>query len=266
MALACLARIDAQRPATIAGDVEALHQTRVAISQFRAIVAFFAPMTSDTTWPKLKKRLGPLYALLGDARDADVMTALTHNKRYRKWARGVDAHGLTEHDRSHRRVADFLRSARFRNLMNALRLWVAHGPWAMRRDQSALRLRAATLGTYRQQKLKRWRAGLIRRGRDLAAMGGKARHRLRIKVKRYRYALEALSKICPAGDRAGLRHLQASAKHLQHALGNLRDLQRLRRRIGTGLARPPGYRSEKKRLLKEAHAALHHIDQPFSAH
>ena len=76
----CLAHLQTQWSQTIAGDAEALHQMRVAISRLRAAVAFFAPMTSDATWPKLKRELVWLNALLGDARDADVLAALNVRK------------------------------------------------------------------------------------------------------------------------------------------------------------------------------------------
>jgi len=256
----CLAKLDAQHPGIIAGDAEALHQARITMSQFRAAVAFFAPMTSDAAWPKLKNELAWLYAILGDARDADVMAALAHRKRYRKWAQRVGAHDSTERRKLHRRVAACMRSARFRRLMGALSRWVEGGPWLMRQDQGAQRRRAAPLKTYSQRQLKRWRARVIRKGRGLAAMGAESRHRLRIKVKRYRYALESLSGICPAGERAKLRQLQKPAKRLQRALGDLRDLQRLCR-IGTAPARPPGYREQKKELLAAARVAFRGIKQ-----
>jgi hypothetical protein len=73
-----------------------------------------------------------------------------------------------------------------------------------------------------------------------------------------------LSGICPAGERAKLRQLQKPAKRLQRALGDLRDLQRLRR-IGTAPSRPPGYREQKKRLLAAARVAFRGIKQSLPA-
>lgn len=258
----CLSRMQAQRAETIAGDAEALHQMRVAIAQLRASVAFFAPMTSDAAWPKLKTELAWLYALLGDARDADVMAALARHKRYRKWAADTVADDDKSHDRLYRRVATGLRSKRFQRLMNALSRWVERGPWLTRRDGAALHRRTGSLRVYCQRKLEHWRARLIRRGHRLMAMGGKRRHRLRIKVKRYRYALEAIGDICPPAARPKLRHLHKPAKELQRALGDLRDLQRLRR-IGAPSRKPPGYAKQKRQLLASAHAAWRDLKPPL---
>lgn len=249
----CLVRMQAQRLGTIAGDAEALHQMRMAITRLRAAVVFFAPMTSDAAWPKLKKELKWLHALLGDARDADVMSALVHHKRYRKWAVRIVARDDNSHDRLYRGVAAGLRSKRFGQLMDALTQWVERGSWLMRRDDDTRR-RAESLRAYCQRTLERWRTRLIRKGRRLATMGGERRHSLRIKVKRYRYVLEALGDICPSAARAPLRHLLKPAKRLQRALGDLRDLQRFRR-IRAASRKPPGYAKQKQRLLAAAHAA-----------
>jgi CHAD domain-containing protein len=258
----CLVRMQAQRLGTIAGNAEALHQMRVAISRLRAAVVFFTTMTSDAAWPKLKTELKWLYAILGDARDADVMMALVHHKRYRKWAASLVVHDDKNHDRLYRRVAAGLRSKRFGRLMDALTRWVEQGPWLMRRDDDTLRRRAEPLRAYCQQQLEHWRARLSRKGRRLATMGGKRRHSLRIKVKRYRYVLEALCDICPRAARAPLRHLLKPAKRLQRALGDLRDLQRLRR-IGASSRKPPGYAKQKERLLAAARAAWRDLKPPL---
>jgi CHAD domain-containing protein len=93
-------------------------------------------------------------------------------------------------------------------------------------------------------------------------MGGKRRHSLRIKVKHYRYVLEALGDICPPAARATPRHLLKPAKRLQRALGDLRDLQRLRR-IGASPRKPPGYAKQKERLLAAARAAWHDLKPPL---
>lgn len=258
----CLVRMQAQRPGTVAGDVEALHQMRIAISRLRATVAFFAPMTSDAAWPKLKQELAWLYAVLGDAHDADVMAALVHHKRYRQWAAGIVAHDDKNRDRLYRRVVAGLRSKRFERLMDALTRWVERGPWLIRRDDGAQRRRAAPLRTYCRQQLEHWRTRLNRKGRRLATMGGKRRHSLRIKVKRYRYVLEALCDICPPAARANLRYLLKPAKRLQQAIGDLRDLQRLRR-LGASSRKPPGYTKQKKRLLAAARAAWRDLKPPL---
>jgi CHAD domain-containing protein len=258
----CLSAMEVQHLGTVAGDTEALHQMRVAISRFRAIVAFFKPMTFDTAWPKLKKELAWVNARLGQARDADVMAALAQRKRYRKWALHGRVNDTWNRDRLYRRAVATLRSSRFRQLMDALSRWVECGPWQTRRDDNAQRRRERFLELYSREKLERWRRRLIRKGRRLSDMGSHRRHCLRIKTKRYRYVLEILGDLFPPGARKRLYRLLRSAKRVQRTLGDLRDLQRLRRLASPSL-RPPGYRKQKERLLAATRGALHELAPPL---
>ena len=130
----------------------------------------------------------------------------------------------------------------------------------MRRDDDTRRLRAEPLRAYCQRTFERWRTRLIRKGRRLATMGGKRRHSLRIKVKHYRYVLEALGDVCSPAVGPKLRYLLKPAKRLQRALGDLRDLQRLRH---IGASSPPGYAKQKERLLAAARAAWRDLKSPL---
>src|SRR5260370_20944283 len=68
----CTARIAAHHSSACAGDAEAVHQIRVAITRLRAAVSFFAPMTVEAEWLRLKKEIAWLNGSLGAARDTDV--------------------------------------------------------------------------------------------------------------------------------------------------------------------------------------------------
>src|SRR5439155_393447 len=61
IALDCTARIAAHHSSACAGDAEAVHQIRVAITRLRAAVSFFAPMTVDSEWSRLKKEIAWLH-------------------------------------------------------------------------------------------------------------------------------------------------------------------------------------------------------------
>jgi CHAD domain-containing protein len=57
IALDCVASIKAHHTNACAGDAEAVHQIRVAITRLRAAVAFFAPIVVDAEWLRLKKEI-----------------------------------------------------------------------------------------------------------------------------------------------------------------------------------------------------------------
>ncbi len=253
----CTARIAAHHSSACAGDAEAVHQIRVAITRLRAAVSFFAPMTVEAEWLRLKKEIAWLNGSLGAARDTDVAVDYAGRKRYRTWAQGTIGQDLdVRRLRDHRRLVRCLRSQRFRRLMEGLSDWI--------------RKPAEPLRSYSKHKLGRWHKRLIRKGRRLKTMGASRRHRLRIQAKRLRYMLEVLTDIVPVSVHGEFRRLHRPAKCLQRVLGDLRDLERFSR-LGAGSLppeggrqgnlRPPGYLRQEKKLLVAAVEAYHGLGQ-----
>ncbi len=262
IALDCVAKVGLRHSSACAGDAEAVHQIRVAITRLRAAVCFFAPITVDAEWRRLKKELAWLNGSLGAARDSDVVVEYAARKRYRAWAqrmigRDIDAHQA----RDHRRMVRCLRSPRFHDLIEAMSAWVGGGRWLRRWERLAARKSAMPLQAYCERELNRWRRRLIRNGRKLETLDASDRHRLRIRAKRFRYMLEALTDIVPVFDRGEFRHVHRPAKRLQRKLGDLRDLKRFARPglsaegDSPGEHRPPGYRRERQKLRSAAIAA-----------
>jgi CHAD domain-containing protein len=258
----CVAKIAAHHSGACAGDAEAVHQIRVAITRLRAAVSFFAPMTADAEWLRLKKEIAWLNASLGGARDADVIEEYAGRNRYRAWAQSVIGQDLDERrTRNYRRLVRCLRSRRFQRLIDDLSGWITRGPWLARWNKAAPRKAARPLKAYCDYELDRWHRRLIRKGRDLETMDAAHRHRLRIKAKRLRYMLETPPDIAPVGSHDQFRRMRGPAKRLQRTLGDHRDLERFGR-LGPppedakqGDHRPPGYRGRKKKLLTAAVAA-----------
>ena len=267
IALVCVGRIEVHRGGACAGDAEAVHQIRVAITRLRATASFFAPMTVDAEWRRLKPEIAWLNASLGAARDSDVMMEYVHRKRYRAWAvemLGPDIDAVQMRDR--RRLVRCLRSRRFQGLIAALSGWIEHGRWRLRWERNARHKPAEPLKAYSERELNRWRRRLIRKGRHLGAMNASRRHGLRIKVKRFRYMIEALTDTVPVFDRSDIRHVRKSAKKLQAVLGDLRDLRRFSKlRPSDGgdisMSAPPGYRRKRDKLLGAAIDAYRDLKQ-----
>lgn len=266
----CANAIAAHHSSACAGDEEAVHLIRVAITRLKAAVSFFAPMTADAEWPRLKKEIAWLNGSLGAARDTDVAMDYAGRKRYRSWAQYMIGKDLDQcRTRDHRRLVRCLRSARFRRLIEEMAGWIERGPWIARREQAVRRKPPRPLKAYCAHKLDRWHKRLVRKGRHLATMDESDRHRLRIKAKRFRYMLEALEDIVAVRGAVELRRRHKAARRLQRALGDLRDLSHFGRlgdmpphqRDEHGSGRPPGYRKQKQKLLEAAIAACRGLEQ-----
>lgn len=260
IALDAVGAIKAQHAGACAGDTEAVHQVRVAITRLRAAVVFFAPVVSDAQWLRLKREIAWLNGPLGDARDSDVVMDHARRKKNRTWALAEIGEQLKRRQtQNQRRLARCLRSARTQRLIAALTRWAGEGAWLKRYRR---RKDAEALLSYCEGELRRWHARLVRKGKRLEDLEPERRHRLRIRAKRFRYMLEALTETVPLWSRGKFQHLHRPARRLQRALGDLRDLERLADLAGDG-KRPPGYRHQCKKLLSaasDAHRALKHAE------
>ena len=162
IAFDCVARVKAGHGGVLAGNPEAVHQMRVALTRLRAAVSFFAPMTADAKWRHLKKEIAWLNASLGAARDSDVLVAYARRRRFRAWAQRRTNQGLDKcQARDHRRLVRRLDSQRFQSLMEAMTDWIKRGPWLRRWERNSLGKPAKPLKAYSERELNRWRQRLI---------------------------------------------------------------------------------------------------------
>ena len=262
MTLDCVAAIKAHHSSACAGDAEAVHQIRVAITRLRAAVAFFAPIVVDAEWRRLKQEIAWLNGSLGPARDTDVVVEYARRKRYRAWSQRMIGERLDQRQiRDHRRLVRCLRSVRTQRLITAITGWIRQGPWLERYKR---RKDAEPLHAYCAREVSRWHARLVRKGRRLKTLGASRRHRLRIKAKRFRYMLEALTETVSLRGLGEFHRLHPPAKRLQRALGDMRDIERFAG-LASGPPRvengkrdrkhPPGYRHRREKLLDAAIAA-----------
>jgi CHAD domain-containing protein len=262
IALDAVGAVRAHHAGACAGDAEAVHQIRVAITRLRAAVAFFAPVVADAEWLRLKREIAWLNGPLGDARDSDVIVEYARRKKYRAWVRAMAGEQLEQRQaQDHRRLVRCLGSARTQRLIAGLARWARQGTWLKRYKQ---RKDVEALPAYCTGELNRWHERLIRKGKRLEDLGAERRHRLRIRSKRFRYMIEALTETVPLWSRGKCRHLHRPAKQLQRALGDMRDLERLavlaKELSPAGNAkpetkRPPGYRRQRAKLFSAAAAA-----------
>ena len=259
----CVAGIKAHHSSACAGGAEAVHGIRVAITRLRAAVSFFAPIAIDAEWLRLKQEIAWLNAALGAARDSDVMLEYADRRRYQAWARRVIGGRLRRRRaQDHRRLVRCLRSARARHLIEALSVWTRQESWLARWEAAVRRGEAEPLRVYCGRELNRRRARLVRKGKHLSGLNAARRHRLRIRAKRFRYMLEALTDIVAVYGRAEARHAHSAAKRLQRTLGDLRDLKRFAGLApSAGKRRPAGYRRQRDKLRRAAVKAWRDLQQ-----
>jgi triphosphatase len=243
---ACLADFRHNRSVLCKGeDPEALHRLRVALRRLRSALSIFRDMLAGEKLAHVRSELRWIAAELDMARELDVLIAGTDDAGMRADLRRARA-------RAQAGAMTALSSRRLRRLMDELVEWITHGNWL--RVPLDRRRVEQPLGAFAVQALDRCYRTVERRGQHWKRLDEQDRHRLRLAVKRLRYAAEFFGGLFPGKTAARRRkRFLAALEALQERLGDLHDetagaalLTRL------GIADRRSRRPGRKRMLAEA--------------
>ena len=232
IARGCLRELIANEAAVLARDGEGLHRMRIALRRLRAAIGVFSEVLGDRQLARIESELRWIAGQLGPARDLDVFVADVvgplrarhpNDRKTSRFCRNF------EHRRAmaYERVAASLQSARLRHLELDLTRWIEAGPWVTNRTGAASRRRDRPVTKLAVEALTRRRKKLRKTGERLAKLSRKDRHRVRIRAKRLRYAIEFFAALFPGKKRAKrCREILSALADLQDSLGALNDLAR----------------------------------------
>ena len=226
----CLRQIRANEAGLrLSDEPEFVHQLRVGLRRLRSALSLFKPWI--TLPPELAEEIAWLGLALGAARDAEVLAGTTLPAVMLDGADLEDLSGLQKAanslaQRRRRKAALALKAERCLAWMAGLESWLMTRGWradSPRPTELDLPLEAAA-----KQMLKRRSKKLSKQARALPDQASPDdRHRLRIAVKKLRYAREFFRSLEGAATAPG-RTNQITA--LQDLLGQLNDAN-----VGRGL-------------------------------
>jgi CHAD domain-containing protein len=225
-----------------AGDVEALHQMRVAVRTLRSDLRTLRPLVEREWADALSEALRPLAASLGAVRDLDVLVDRLEQD-------GADlAEGLRPLVEGLRELRDVAREALVESLAAP-----AHAALIAQVVAAAREPRFAPLATGAARDVvpplvtAAWRK-LARRGdplarslaRDPRRTADGELHRVRILAKRGRYASEAASEALGRGRGRAAAKFANRLADVQQLLGNHQDATGVIRELRDAVAMRPG--------------------------
>lgn len=179
-------------------DDEALHDLRIALRQLRSLLR---PLSSLAVCDDLQQRAAELGRLTGPLRDLEVLLNYLQQQ-------GLDSAAQSRQPRLQQGYLQLLHSAPLAQLLSALDDW----PQQWRQAASSGQLRG--LHKLIKQRLRKDRKRLGQALLDPVH----DRHRLRLLVKRLRYAAEAYPQLAELSGRTRMQLKQA-----QSALGDWHD-------------------------------------------
>ena len=206
------------------GAPEAVHQSRVALRRLRAALKLFGKLTRDDERAVLLAELKAAADGLGPARDLFVLAEQVAGAAT---AAGIDAADLLAHlramqDKATQAARAMLADAPFQRLLLQVAAWIEGGEW---RARASLPDNEARLSAAAANALSRLHRKLRDHGRKLDRMSDEVRHRVRIDVKKLRYAHALLASQWrepePPAEQARLARDLAK---LQNCLGRLNDM------------------------------------------
>ncbi len=243
-----LAHLQANERGMLEGrDPEYLHQMRVALRRMRAAFSVFAPLFPEAVTAPLVAELKWLAGALGPARDWDVFVTETlpaiaadSGEHAQLGALGKRCARLRR--AAHRRAHGAVASKRHQRLMLSLAGWLAAEAWLTRMDEAARARLAGPARGFAGVVLEKRYAQVRKRGRKLAQLDASELHRLRIAVKKFRYATDFFAGLYRARR---VREMRERLVRLQNILGAMNDAATVENMTGT-VFRGAGNRSAKK--------------------
>jgi triphosphatase len=241
---ACLRQLVANEAATKKRHAEALHQMRIALRRLRAAISLFSAVVTDSRVEAIKAELKWLGRELAPARDLDsfLIEALRPLRKQQADEPGlisISRMFARERLKSYRRAQEAVESARFRALVLDTAEWIEAGPWFTSDDPLMVARRATPIETLAGEQLLRRRKKIRRRGTAIGELSPAQLHKLRIQIKKTRYATEFFAGLY-RGKKATKRceKFRASLKQLQNCLGGFNDIMTRKALCADILARP----------------------------
>jgi inorganic triphosphatase YgiF len=238
-----LRHIAANEPAVMAADPDGVHQMRVGVRRLRAAIAVFSELLDCNQTEQIKRDLKWLAGKLAPVRDLDVFL-----KGKIALFEGSDSPtaGLPElkgeliyrRDIAAESAKAAIATARYRLLIFNILEWIEDGKWLKRahaQENRKIRPFAADLFERRTTKVRK-------KARRAGEVDAHARHRLRIAIKKLRYALYFFETLYSRnGSAKALSRYKKHLKDLQDSLGALNDIavhQKLAARLAAGSGGP----------------------------
>ncbi|GAA0586422.1 CHAD domain-containing protein [Caenispirillum bisanense] len=207
-------------------EPEAVHQMRVALRRLRSALSVFRQEVAGAATDSLTAGLKWLTAELGPARDTDVFIAEILGP-VREAHPGEDGLPMLlqrfekRRGQHYRRAIAAVDSHRFTDLMLELGGWIEGGPWLHPASPELAARLDRPVGGRAAELLDVAHAKVLKKGKRFGSLDAASRHRLRVRIKKLRYAAEFFGDLW--SDKKTRAYVK-TLKELQEHLGALNDI------------------------------------------
>ncbi len=230
IAAQCVRQLLGNGEAALAGDIEGVHQMRVALRRLRATLSLFKTLIPDGQRRWAVQEMKRFASMLGEVRNWDVL-ALHVAPVVAAFPDETSLQALQPAIRDKRAAAfsamrDALDSARYTDFLLRLLAWIETRGWREQAvSESSVHL-LSPVGELADALLERHHRKARKLAKRFAELSPGERHKLRIALKKVRYTVDALRSIYPGkATKPLLKHLSS----LQDAFGTYNDIATMNR-------------------------------------
>lgn len=218
-----LAHLLANEPAAETGEMEGVHQMRVAIRRLRSMLVVFGPLLETHAAAQFTAEMRRMGRVFGEARDWDVFCADTLPAAQQQgvaagWVELLRPVAERERAAAHACVSSELHGQALTALTLGLAEWAAD-PRSLAGDPSGNPMQAP-MHQLAPELIGRLAHKVRRRGGDLEQRHEAELHALRKSLKKLRYAVEFLA---PLGKKSRVKTYLHACEAMQRHLGSLND-------------------------------------------
>jgi CHAD domain-containing protein len=237
---ACLHHAEANRPAVLDGQIEGIHQMRVAFRRLRSGLKIFRPLIPRQASAERVEDIRWLNGFLGPARDWDVFlregmaAVFGHFPRKRGLSLfRVKAEAIRRDH--HHALREALAEPRYPLLLQRFADWLERHSWReVCGDKQRQRLAVPVLA-FATPLLERDHRRVVKQGNSFVKLSAEERHALRIRIKQLRYAQDFFASLY---ETSTVKLYLNALSNLQDCLGVMNDISVARRLLDEAGLKP----------------------------
>lgn len=210
-----------------ADNAEAVHQMRIGLRRLRTACSLLHREVGAPALQLFAAEAQWMARLLGAARDWDVFLTETLHGPAQAGLADVDLDALRHAAEPHRAatyaaVREAIAQPRYNHLHLSLSSWIARHGWRNELDGRPLVVLTEVAPAFAERVLARLHRKALRRGAHFIRLSPTERHKLRIALKKLRYAAEFFQMVY--ANAPTLKRFLRNLSHLQDTLGHDNDV------------------------------------------
>jgi len=203
-------------------DTEALHQMRVSLRRMRSVLFIFSSIIPKKITKKMYMNLSIFASSFDKARDIDVYIGTHLNKNELTSAERFLYKIVSKYkEKEYKKIKKILQSRKYKKFKKELKKWIKTKKWRKKLSKKELFLFKKNITPFATHFLNSYKNEIILYASGVGqTLGNEQAHKLRIKLKKLRYATDFFS----AFFKNKLDDLQKILKELQDILGEIHDI------------------------------------------